>query len=137
MKIFKQFIVTKEIKIYGFAKAESTSYLEEHLSAVHQFQYHKQDYAVACSQQHRIQLLCNITQSLYSCRHCLDASNSGMGGLAFHARTSTLKRTAQTSPILIPHLPLTTTVAHTVPVSFGFTIVRNKVRETYHCNGNV
>jgi hypothetical protein len=60
-----------------------------------------------------------------------------MGGLAFHAKTSTPKCTAQTSPILFPHLPLTMTVAHTVPVSFGFIIVRSKVRETYHCNGNV
>ena len=82
-------------------------------------------------------LPCNITRSLYSCRHCLNAANSGKGGLAFHTRISTPKCTAQTSPILFPHLPPTMTVAHTVPVSFGFTTVRSKVSETYHCNGNV
>ena len=69
---------------------------------------------------------CNITRSLYSRRHCLDAANSGMGELALHAKTPSQKCTAQTSPILSPYLPLTMTVAHTVPVFFDITIVRVK-----------
>ena len=46
--------------------------------------------------------------------------------LAFHAKTPTIKCTAQTSPILSPHLSLTMTLAHTVPVFFDITIVRVK-----------
>ena len=72
---------------------------------------------------------CNITRSLYSRRHCLDAANSGMGELALHAKTPSQKCTAQTSPILSPYLPLTMTVAHTVPVFFDITISARKVRE--------
>ena len=49
-----------------------------------------------------------------------------MGELAFHAKTPTIKCTAQTSPILSPHLPLTITLAHTVPVFFDIAIVRVK-----------
>ena len=71
---------------------------------------------------------CNITRSLYSRRHCLDAANSGMGELALHAKTPSQKCTAQTSPILSPYLPLTMTVAHTVPVFFDITISARKVR---------
>ena len=52
-----------------------------------------------------------------------------MGELALHAKTPSQKCTAQTSPILSPYLPLTMTVAHTVPVFFDITISARKVRE--------
>ena len=51
-----------------------------------------------------------------------------MGELALHAKTPSQKCTAQTSPILSPYLPLTMTVAHTVPVFFDITISARKVR---------
>ena len=48
-------------------------------------------------------------------RCCLYAANSGTEQLAVHVYRATLLPNAQTSSVLFPRLPLTTTHAHTVP----------------------
>ena len=55
------------------------------------------------------------TRSLYFRRCCLYAANSGTEQLAARAHLATLFPNAQTSSVLFPRLPLTTTHAHTVP----------------------
>ena len=54
-------------------------------------------------------------RSLCFRRCCLYAANSGTGQLAAHVFHTTQFPNAQTSPVLFPRLPLTTTHAHTVP----------------------